>query len=292
MATETFIRVVVAYAPAAREAKEKNKNLLIVFTGSDWIEICKTFLKDILSQPDFVNTVSEKYVLLKLEFPQNNRLPADIAREYQLLKDAYRVRGFPTVILTDADGKPFGINGYQPLAAAEYAKVMVAFVKGRELRDEMFAKAGSQSGLEKAKTLLAGIPDLPGTLPARFYREEMKQVVALDPEDKTGYARQFKQQIDDVEYAAQMQKLGADVQYDKMIELTDTYIKEQKLNGQPLQKALLNKLGVQRQMNNTAGSAQTLLEIISADPESPIGKSAQKMLDNLRSQKNQEDLKK
>lgn len=278
------------YTPAIKQAQAENKSLILVFTGSKWIEICKIFESDILDQPEFVDQVSEKYVLLKLEFPKNNRMPEEIGREYQLLKDAYRVHGFPTVLVTDPEGRPFGMNGYQPVSADIYAKTLLAMLKGKEIRDTAFAKAKEQKGLEKAKTLAAGIPDLPGTLGARYYRKEIEEIIANDPRNKTGKTEAFQKQIADVDYATNMQKLAADVQYSKMLELTDAYIRDQNLKGDVLQKALLNKLGVQQKQKNTAGAVQTLLEVVTVNPESHFGKSAQKMLDNLRAQKIQENL--
>lgn len=278
------------YKPAVDEAKQTGKDLLIVYTGTEWIDICRIFERDILSQEAFLNPVSEKYSLVKLEYPENNRLPANLAREYQLLKDAYRIRGFPMVVVTDPEGKPFGVNGFQPISAGDYAKIMLAMLKGKEIRDSAAKRASSLKGIEKAEALIEAIPDLPGTLSARYYKDRMKEVIELDPGNKTGKSDGFKRQLADVEYSVEMQKLGSEVQYDKMIGLTDRYISEQDLKGEQLQKALLNKLGIQQKQKNTAGSVQTLLEIVKADPESHFGKSAQKMLDRLRAQKIQDTL--
>jgi thioredoxin-related protein len=279
------------YAPAVAQAKNEKKSLVIVFTGSAWIDICKTFETDILQQPDFLTQVNPKYVLLKLEYPQDNRLPAELAKEYQLLKDAYRVRGYPTVIMTDAEGRPFGMNGYQPITPDQYAKVLLAMLKGREIRDNAAAKAETVTGLDKAKALIESIPDLPGTLGARYYRAAMEGVIAHDPKNQTGKVLAYKKQLADVDYSSQMQKLAIDVQYGKMIELTDAYIREQNLKGELLQKALLNKLDIQQKQQNTTGAVKTLLEVVAVDPNSHFGKNAQKMLDNLRAAKIEEELK-
>ncbi len=279
------------YAPAVAQAKAEKKSLILIFTGSEWIEICKTFETDILQQADFLTQVSPKYVVLKLEYPKDNRLPAELAKEYQLLKDAYRVRGFPTVIMTDAEGRPFGMNGYQPVSSDQYAKVLLAMLKGREIRDNAAAKAETATGVEKAIALVESIPDLPGTLGARYYRAAMEGVITNDPKNQTGKVPSYKKQLADVDYSSQMQKLAVDVQYGKMIELTDAYIRDQNLKGELLQKALLNKLDIQQKQQNTAGAVQTLLEVVAVEPNSHFGKSAQKMLDSLRAAKIEEELK-
>lgn len=278
------------YNPAVKEAKETNRKLLIVFTASTWVDICKVFEKDILDQVDFHGPVSREYVLLKLEYPRENRMERQIATEYQLLKDAYRVRGFPTVIVTDTEGRPFGMNGYQPITAAQYGGIMLAMLKGCEIRDQAFAEAEKLKGLEKAKKLVEGLPNLPGNLSARYYRSQMEEVIELDPKDETGKVKTYQALIDDVNYAAEMQRLAADVQYGKMLELTEQFIREQKLEGGRLQKVLLNKVNVLQRQKNTAGVIQTLLEVVEVDPESQYGKAARQQLDQLRAQKLQEQL--
>lgn len=278
------------YTPAIEDAREANKKLLIVFTASTWVDICKVFEQDILSQEDFHGPISEGYVLLKLEYPRENRMERQIATEYQLLKDAYRVRGFPTVIVTDTEGRPFGMNGYQPVTAAQYSGIMLAMLKGCQVRDQAFAEAGKMKGLEKARKLVEGLPNLPGNLSARYYRSQMEEVIALDPKDETGKTKTYQAQIDDVDYSAEMQRLAADVQYGKMLELTEQFIREQKLEGSRLQKVLLNKVNVQQRQKNTAGVIQTLLEVVEVAPESQYGKMARQQLDQMRAQKIQDQL--
>ncbi|MEO0417033.1 MAG: thioredoxin family protein, partial [Verrucomicrobiota bacterium] len=196
------------YATAANQAKAEKKDLLIVFTGSEWIEICRVFEENILSQPDFIDSVGANYVLLKLEFPKNNKLPEEKAKVYQLLKNSYRVQGYPTVVLTDSEARPFGINGYQPVTAAEYAKVVNVMQKGRLHRDEQFQKAQSMQGPERAKTIADAIPQLPGSLSARYYRYAMEEAIRSDPQDQSGVGTRFRNLIADVEYSNQMQSLS------------------------------------------------------------------------------------
>lgn len=278
------------YNPAVKEAKETNRKLLIVFTASAWVDICKVFEKDILSQEEFHGPISQAYVLLKLEFPRENRMERKIATEYQLLKDAYRVRGFPTVIVTDTEGRPFGMNGYQPITAAQYGGIMLAMLKGCEVRDRAFAEAEKLKDLEKAKKLVEGLPNLPGNLSARYYRNQMEEVIELDPQNETGKIETYRAQIDDVDYSAEMQRLATDVRYGEMLELTEEFIREQKLEGSRLQKVLLNKVNVQQRQKNTAGVIQTLLEVVDVDPESQYGKMARQQLDQMRARKLQEQL--
>lgn len=273
------------YASAVSEAKTGGKNLLIVFTGTEWIEICRKFHDEILSQPAFMNAVSRRFSLLKLEYPKDNTLPREEAAEKALLRDAYRVKGFPTVVMTDAEGRPFGLNGYQPVTVEAYAAQLMSTDAAHQQSLTALEEAESLEGVEKSKRLIRGIPDLPGNLAARYYRREMEMIMAGDPGDTLKVAGSYSRLIADVEYSRLMQELSREAKWGEMVALTDRYILENKLEGVILQKALLNKAGVQRRQENPTGVVATLERIIGIDAKSEVGVLAQAQLDELRETK-------
>ncbi len=270
------------YSAGAAAAQANGKLLLIVFTGTDWIDICKIFNDEILSQPDFMVPAGEKFELVKLEYPKDNQLPKETASEMALLRDAYRVRGFPTVIMTSAKGAPFAINGYVPMTPAEYAELTLSMEAFYRERLAHLKRAEGLEGIEKAEALSKGIPELPGTLAARYYQKEIDELIKADPEDTLGFTKSYQRLLADVEYSGLMQLLAKDVQWGKMVTLTDNYILDWNLEGPVKQKALLNKAGVQEKQANATGMVETLLEIVDIDPESSYGKEAQARLDRLR----------
>jgi len=278
------------YAAGAAEAAETGKDLLVVFTGTDWIEICEIFDREVLSQTEFIDAVTEKFALVKLEYPENNRLPRGEATRKQFLRDAYRVRGFPTVVLTDKDGRPFGFNGYQPVTPAEYAELTLEMEAIHKNGLQRLEEAQSLSGVEKASAIAEGLPTLPGGLAAMFYRKELEEMVVADPEVTLGSTANFKKMMVDLDYGIEMQRLEKDVQWAKMIELTEALIEDNNLEGPALQKSLLIKSGVQQKQANTAGRIQTLLDLIKIDPKTNFAADAQAQLDALRAEKLQQEL--
>ncbi|MCB1088000.1 MAG: thioredoxin family protein [Verrucomicrobiae bacterium] len=278
------------YQSAHKKAVEEHKHLLLVFTGSDWIPLCRIYDRDILNQPEFIDVVSEKFVPVRLDFPKETKLPANQAKQNQLLLRAYRVTAFPTVFLTDTEGRPYGVNGYQPVTPANYAQIINAMRQMAEVRDQYFEKAAAAEGLEKAKLLVKGVPNLPGNLSARYYRKQLDEIIANDPKDETGKVAKCKRLIADVAYSDQMQGLEEKVEWGKMLEVTDAYIRDNGLQGVERQQALMNKVGVYRKQSNLTEMVRTLLEIVSVDEKSPIARQAQALLDKLRAQKLQEDL--
>jgi len=266
------------YASAMNEARTENKKLLIVFTGTDWIEICGKFYDEILGDPAFIETVSAKFALLKLEYPKDNVLPREEAAQKAVLREAYRVRGFPTVVLTDAAGRPFGLNGYQPLAPKEYGEQILAINVVHEEGLEVAKKAAELSGEEKAKGLSRAIPDLPGALVARFYRPEIEAVLAADPEDSQKLAGPFRKLLAEADYSKEIQQLARESKWTEMIAVTDRHIASQKLEGEALQGALLNRAGFERRSGNEEAATATLRQIVAIDAKSGPGEEAVRLL--------------
>lgn len=278
------------YQAARKKAIEEEKHLLLLFTGSDWIPLCRIFDRDVLNQQSFIDAVSEFVVPVRFDFPKDEKLPAAIAAQNHLFMRAYRVSAFPTVYLTDTDGRPYGVNGYQPVTPVEYGKIISTMRQMAKLRDQYFAKADASEGVEKAQLLVKGVPNLPGNLSARYYRPQMEAIIASDPEDQTGKVDKCRRLLADVDYTDQMQKLEHKVEWSRMLDLTDSFIKENNLQGAERQQALLNKVRVLEKQGNTTDVVRTLLEIVSIDEMSPPGQKAKSALDRLRARKLEEEL--
>ncbi|MCB1062204.1 MAG: thioredoxin family protein [Verrucomicrobiae bacterium] len=280
----------VDYQAARQKAIAEGKHLLLLFTGSDWIPLCSIFDRDVLNQPDFVDSISETFVPVRFDFPKSRQLSPSVTAQNQLFMRAYRITAFPTVFLTDTDGRPYGINGYQAMTPANYAKIITAMRQMATLRDQYFEKAAAADGVEKAKLLVKGVPNLPGNLSARYYRQQLETIIANDPKDETGKVAKCKRLIADVDYSDQMQKLEQEIEWSKMLDLTDAYIRENGLQGQERQQALFNKVGVLQKQGNLPEVVRGLLEIAAIDEKSPLGQRAQGALAKLRAQKLEEEL--
>ena len=63
---------------AVEQAKEQDKDLLLLFTGSDWCPPCKMLEEEVFSQQEFLDGVSEDFVLVMLDFPKNKQLAQEL----------------------------------------------------------------------------------------------------------------------------------------------------------------------------------------------------------------------
>lgn len=90
------------------------KLTLLDFTGSDWCGWCMKLDQEVFSQPEFQQFARDNVILTKVDFPrQIPQSAAERARNTELAKQ-YGVRGYPTIIVLNAQGKQVGRLGYMP----------------------------------------------------------------------------------------------------------------------------------------------------------------------------------
>ena len=89
---------------AFEQAKTEKKPVLVEFTGSDWCPPCIAMRKNVFSKKEFVTEASKDYILVELDYPNND--PA-VKEKNQPYAEKYKIEGFPTVILFTPEGKEF-----------------------------------------------------------------------------------------------------------------------------------------------------------------------------------------
>lgn len=108
---------------ALDQAKKEKKVVLIDFTGSDWCGWCIKFKKEVLSTDEFAKYAEKNLVLVELDFPAKKAQPEELKKANEALKQKYDVKGFPTFILLNADGKEIGRQvGYTEGGPAPFIK--------------------------------------------------------------------------------------------------------------------------------------------------------------------------
>ncbi len=107
---------------AFSSAKKEGKNILILFSGSDWCGPCIMLEKMVWETDEFEN-YSKDIILLKIDFPRKNknRLSDEQFRHNQQVSMEYNPRGsVPMVVLVSPENKVLGVTGYYRTTVDEY----------------------------------------------------------------------------------------------------------------------------------------------------------------------------
>ncbi|MCE9609899.1 MAG: thioredoxin family protein [Chthoniobacter sp.] len=102
------------YDKALAQAKTEKKLVLLDFTGSDWCGWCIKLDKEVFSTPEFKSYAKDKLVLVEVDFPRGKQQAAKLKEQNAKLQKEFSIRGFPTIIVLDAEGKKVGQLGYMP----------------------------------------------------------------------------------------------------------------------------------------------------------------------------------
>ena len=98
------------FEEAKRLAAAGKKSILIVFDGSDGAPNSEPLMREVFSRDEFLNGPGKDCVLVYVDFPQTRRRRAKVqSRERnEALGQQFQVKDYPTVVLTQPDGKPIG----------------------------------------------------------------------------------------------------------------------------------------------------------------------------------------
>lgn len=94
-------------------ARVTRRPVLMFFTGSDWCVWCETMEEEVFTTAEFARYADRNLVLLKLDFPKSYDLPETQMKQNRYLRKKYGVSGYPTVVVTDAQGNVLGRLTYR-----------------------------------------------------------------------------------------------------------------------------------------------------------------------------------
>lgn len=183
------------FAAAKKQAASEKKDLLLDFTGSDWCSWCIKLSNEVFKHDPFKEGVKDKFVLVELDYPEDeSKLTEATIKQNKELQEKYSIQGYPTILLCDAEGRPYAGTGYQEGGAEKYVEHLDELRKKKTARDEQFAKAESAEGVARAKALIAALEEmgLADEAVSEFYGDVVKDIKAADPKDETGFVKKLE----------------------------------------------------------------------------------------------------
>ncbi len=199
------------YDAAKAEAKKTNKDIFLVFSGDDWDDNSAKFKEAVLNTSEFEKEVSKGFVLVNVDFSQNEFAKTQIGedateaekneaeriekiyKEKDVLGRMYKVKDWPSMYVCSYEGYVLGTVSLDPdvgLDDKDCARKYVGKVNG--------AKAGAMDtvlpliqavrttkGIEKAENIDKLVSSAE-KIYSDLYRGLVQEFPSLDPEDKLG----------------------------------------------------------------------------------------------------------
>ena len=178
------------FAAAKAKAKAEDKLLLVDFTGSDWCGWCKRLVAEVFSKDAFKTEVPKKFVLVELDFPTPaKKQSAELKKQNRELAAKYKIQGYPTILVMDAEGKVVAKTGYREGGPKKYVEHLTEFIDAYGDVLKMTKELDKLQGLDRAKQLdkIADVyTDKLDNGDSNEVLAMSKEIVALDPDNKTG----------------------------------------------------------------------------------------------------------
>ncbi len=262
------------FEAAKAKAEKENKDLLIDFTGSDWCGWCVKLDKEVFKHDEFKNGVKDKFVLVEIDFPEDKTgmTEATIAQNDKL-QEEYAVSGFPTILLTDAKGRPFAKTGYEAGGPEKYVASLDELLKAKTERDKGFEKAAGLEGVEKADSLISTLKalELSEVALMSFYGAELDAIKKADPADKSGFVKGIDAAIKFAKFESELQKLGEAADHKGALALIEKTLEGGEFEGERKQQLLFIKGIVHAEMGEFDKSLTIMDEAKAVAPESEMG---------------------
>lgn len=101
------------FEKAKQLAGEQDRPILADFSGSDWCGWCIKLDNEVFSKQEFRAFAKDNLVLFLADFPSKSKQPDEVKAQNEELAKQYNVRGFPTVLLLNENGKVLARTGYR-----------------------------------------------------------------------------------------------------------------------------------------------------------------------------------
>lgn len=239
-------------AASVETAKSEKKDLLLLFTGSDWCPPCMKLEKEILSQEDFFENANDKFVLVKFDFPQTVEQEQALKDQNNEWQKRFGVTSYPTIVLVDSELKPYAFTGSRDGTAADYVAHLDELHAAKLRRDDFFKEAEKAKGAERAQLLDKALSEMTTEIAEVYYEDVIEEIVELDKDDNAGLRTKYyaakdrqrrKELMTDIALASRIRKPADAIAY---IDQRMTEIElpaEMKLQALNLKLQLLQNLG-------------------------------------------------
>ena len=117
---------------AKKMASKEDKQIILVFQGSDWCAPCMKLEREIWSSQEFIVYADKHFIMVKVDFPRKkkNQLSKEQETINNKLAEKFNPQGyFPMVVLLNKDEEVLGETGYKKMSPDEYIEHLKSFIQ-------------------------------------------------------------------------------------------------------------------------------------------------------------------
>lgn len=276
------------FEAAKKQAAEQKKDLLIDFTGSDWCGWCIKLNDEVFKKDEFKAGVKDKFVLVEIDFPQDEKkLTEATKKQNEALQEKYGVKGFPSILLTDAEGKPFAATGYEEGGPVKYVAMLDGLRAKKAKRDEAFAAAAKAEGVEQAKQYVAALKamELEDTTVNGFYGDIVEKIKKADPKDESGFVKQLEMKAKLAKFEEELNGYAEKDDAEGALKFAEKTLTDGGFEGESKQQIALTKAMVLAHLKKFDDAIKAVDAAKAIAPESELGKQTDMMKQQLEEMK-------
>lgn len=278
------------FEAAKKQASELKKDLLIDFTGSDWCGWCIKLNDQVFSKDPFKEGVKDDFVLVEIDSPRDkSKLSEETIKQNEELGEKYGIQGYPTILLTDAEGRPYASTGYQEGGPEKYVEHLDELRARKVARNMAFKKAEEAEGVEKAKLLVSALKamELEEDQISAFYGDEIEAIKKADPKDETGFAKRLADKERFNKFQEELMGYGRNQDHEGALTHVEKGIKEGGFDKEITQQMMITRGMILLQMQKFDDALKALDDAKDYDPDSAMASNIDRMKGQIETMKEQ-----
>ena len=265
---------------AQEKATKSKKDVLMVFSGSGWHPQSKSFEEKIVKTDEFKKGIGKDFEQVLFEVPRTRE---EAHKDLLEFEQDYKFQNIPSIILTDARGRPYAYSSESHEDVAGYLKHLKELHQVRVDRDKAFAAASQEKGLKRAEGYVRALKALPQQVIRDYYAPELTLIAGADKEGKTGYVAEIKKAEALKQEQARYNTMFRGKKYDEIIKASQKEGKN--LKGEDAQRLKMYEVQALYSLKKYDEAVRAITAMKKLAPESDLGKRSDQFATQIKGAK-------
>lgn len=178
-------------------AEKDNKDVMLVFTGSDWNDESKNLAENVFTRKFFA-TGSKDFVLCNIDVLRDESLvDQDVLEKNYQAATRFAVQQIPSVFLITSEKDVYGVFSPEPdiVTPSSFFSRIESFAEKRELLVSLKEKISTTDGIEKAGHMDQFLEML-YPLQRDAYRHFVEEITRIDEDGSAGLGAKYLLQLE------------------------------------------------------------------------------------------------